>query len=127
MNQRLVTDHIPTYALFTDPPLARVGLTMAQALASGRPTLIGERPMRRVGHAVQKGEEFGFMRVLVDQQSGQLVGATLLGVNADEAIHSLTTLMVAKAPYNVMQRSVHIHPTVSELLPTVLGELRPLQ
>jgi pyruvate/2-oxoglutarate dehydrogenase complex dihydrolipoamide dehydrogenase (E3) component len=125
--RRRVSDRISTYALFTDPPLARVGLSVAQARQSGRATLVGERPMRRVGRAVQKGEEFGFMRVLVDAQSGQLVGATLLGVDADEAIHSLTTLMYAKAPYTVMQHAVHIHPTVSELLPTVLGELHPLQ
>jgi pyruvate/2-oxoglutarate dehydrogenase complex dihydrolipoamide dehydrogenase (E3) component len=125
--QRRVSERIDTYALFTDPPLARVGLSVAQARASGRPMLIGERPMRRVGRAVQKGEEFGFIRVLVDAQTGQLAGATLLGVEADEAIHALTTLMYAKAPYTVMQRAVHIHPTVSELLPTVLGQLRPLE
>jgi pyruvate/2-oxoglutarate dehydrogenase complex dihydrolipoamide dehydrogenase (E3) component len=86
---------------------------------------MGERPMWRVGRAVQKGEEYGCLRVLVDAQSNQLVGATLLGVDADEAIHSLITLMYAKAPVTVMQRAVHIHPTVSELLPTVL--LRPLR
>jgi pyruvate/2-oxoglutarate dehydrogenase complex dihydrolipoamide dehydrogenase (E3) component len=124
--QRSVADRIVTYALFIDPPLARVGLSVAQARASGRATLIGERPMRRVARAVEKGEEFGFLRVLVDAESGLLVGATLFGVDVDEAIHALTTLMYAKAPYTVMQRAVHIHPTVSELLPTVLGELRPL-
>jgi len=126
-DQRRVTDRISTYALFTDPPLARVGLSVAQARASGRPMLIGERPMRRVGRAVQKGEDFGFLRVLVDAETGQLAGATLLGVEADEAIHALTTLMYAKAPYTVIQRAVHIHPTVSELLPTVLGQLQPLE
>jgi pyruvate/2-oxoglutarate dehydrogenase complex dihydrolipoamide dehydrogenase (E3) component len=125
--RRRVTERIPTYALFTDPPLARVGLSVAQARETGRDVLIGERPMRRVGRAVQKGEEYGFIRVLVDAQTRHLLGATLLGVEADEAIHALTTLMYAKVPCSVMQRAVHIHPTVSELLPTVLGELRPLQ
>lgn len=125
--RRRVTDRILTYALFTDPPLARLGLGVDQARASGRPTLIGERAMKRVGRAVEKGEEDGFLRVLVDAQTQQLVGATLLGVEADEAIHALTTLMYAKAPISVMQQAVHIHPTVSELLPTVLGELKPLE
>lgn len=125
--QRSVADRIVTYALFIDPPLARVGLSVAQARATGRATLIGERPMRRVGRAVEKGEEFGFLRVLVDAESSLVVGATLFGVDADEAIHALTTLMYAKVPYTVMQRAVHIHPTVSELLPTVLGELLPLE
>lgn len=125
--RRSVADRIPTYALFTDPPLARIGINTAQARESGRPMLIGERAMKRVGRAVQKGEDVGFMRVLVDAPSQRLVGATLLGVDADEAIHALTALMYAQAPVSVMQRSVHIHPTVSELLPTVLGELKPLE
>ncbi|NML47746.1 FAD-containing oxidoreductase [Ramlibacter sp. G-1-2-2] len=126
-NRRRVSDRILTYALFTDPPLARVGLSVQQAKDSKRPTLIGERPMRRVSRAVEKGEEYGFLRVLVDAESKQLVGATLLGVEADEAIAALSTLMYAKAPISVLQRSVQIHPTVSELLPTVLGELKPLE
>jgi pyruvate/2-oxoglutarate dehydrogenase complex dihydrolipoamide dehydrogenase (E3) component len=125
--RRRVSDRILTYALFTDPPLARVGLGVQQARASGRPTLIGERPMKRVSRAREKGEEYGFLRVLVDAQTQQLVGATLLGVEADEAIHALTTLMYAKAPISVLLRAVFIHPTVGELLPTVLGELKPLQ
>jgi pyruvate/2-oxoglutarate dehydrogenase complex dihydrolipoamide dehydrogenase (E3) component len=124
--ERRVSDRIVTYALFTDPPLARVGLSVAEARKTGRPILIGERPMRRVARAVEKGEDFGFLRILVDAESRLVVGATLLGVEADEAIHALTTLMYAKAPYTVMQHAVHIHPTVSELLPTILGELRPL-
>jgi pyruvate/2-oxoglutarate dehydrogenase complex dihydrolipoamide dehydrogenase (E3) component len=100
---------------------------VGEALASGRPTLIGERPMSRVGRAVQKGEEQGFLRVLVDAQTKHLVGATLLGVEADEAVHALLTLMYSRQPVSTVQRAVFIHPTVSELLPTVLGALRPLE
>ncbi|MGK6307358.1 FAD-containing oxidoreductase [Variovorax sp. DT-64] len=124
---RRVSDRIPAYALYTDPPLARIGITVGEALRSGRPTLIGERPMSRVGRAVQKGEEQGFLRVLVDAQTRHLVGATLLGVEADEAVHALLTLMYARQPVSTVQRAVFIHPTVSELLPTVLGALRPLE
>jgi pyruvate/2-oxoglutarate dehydrogenase complex dihydrolipoamide dehydrogenase (E3) component len=124
---RRVSDRIPAYALYTDPPLARIGITVGEALRSGRPTLIGERPMSRVGRAVQKGEEQGFLRVLVDAQTRHLVGATLLGVEADEAVHALLALMYARQPVSTVQRAVFIHPTVSELLPTVLGALRPLQ
>jgi pyruvate/2-oxoglutarate dehydrogenase complex dihydrolipoamide dehydrogenase (E3) component len=124
---RRVTDRVPAYALYTDPPLARIGITVAEALGTGRPHLIGERPMSRVGRAVQKGEEQGFLRVLVDAQTRRLVGATLLGVEADEAVHALLTLMYARQPVSTVQRAVFIHPTVSELLPTVLGSLRPLE
>ena len=125
--RRRISDRIQAYSLFTDPPLARIGITVGEALASGRPTLIGERPMSRVGRAVQKGEEQGFLRVLVDAQTRHLVGATLLGVEADEAVHALLTLMYARQPVATVQRGVFIHPTVSELLPTVLGALRPLE
>lgn len=124
---RRLTDRIPAYALYTDPPLARIGITVAEALRSGRPTLIGELPMSRVGRAVQKGEEQGFLRVLVDAQTRHLVGATLLGVEADESVHALLTLMYARQPVATVQRGVFIHPTVSELLPTVLGALHPLE
>ncbi|OUM00596.1 FAD-containing oxidoreductase [Variovorax sp. JS1663] len=123
---RRVSDRIPAYALYTDPPLARIGLSVTEALRSGRPALIGELPMSRVGRAVQKGEEQGFLRVLVDAETRHLVGATLLGVEADEAVHALLTLMYARQPVDTVQRAVFIHPTVSELLPTVLGSLRPL-
>lgn len=123
---RRVTDRIVAYALFTDPPLARVGLSIKEARQRGAPVLIGERPMSRVGRAVEKGEEQGFLRILVDAASERVIGATLLGVDADEAVHALLTLMYAGVSYKVMQRAVHIHPTVSELLPTVLGDLQPL-
>jgi len=122
---RRVSDRIAAYALFTDPPLARIGLSIKEARQRGAPVLIGERPMSRVGRAVEKGEEQGFLRILVDPTSERVIGATLLGVDADEAVHALLTLMYAGVSYKVMQRAVHIHPTVSELLPTVLGDLRP--
>jgi len=123
---RRVSDRIPAYALFTDPPLARIGLSIKEARLRGGSILIGERPMSKVGRAVEKGEEQGFLRILVDAASERVLGATLLGVDADEAVHALLTLMYAGVSYKVMQRAVHVHPTVSELLPTVLGGLRAL-
>jgi len=123
---RKVTDRITCYGLFIDPPLGRVGLTEAEARATGRPLLVGQRPMTRVGRAVEKGETLGFMKVVVDAETKQVLGAAILGLNGDEAIHGMVDLMYAKAPYTVIQRAVHIHPTVSELIPTMLGELKPL-
>jgi pyruvate/2-oxoglutarate dehydrogenase complex dihydrolipoamide dehydrogenase (E3) component len=101
-------------------------MTMAEARRSGRPVLVGERPMTRVARAIEKGETQGFMRILVDGDTGQFLGASLLGAGCDEAVHAILDLMYAKAPYRVMQRAMHIHPTVSELLPTILGDLKPL-
>jgi len=123
---RRVSDRIPVYALFTDPPLARAGMTKREARASGRPTLVGRRAMARVGRARERGETQGFMEVLVDAESRRIVGAALLGIEADEAIHAIIDVMNAGAPYTAIQRAVHIHPTVSELIPTLLGELAPL-
>ena len=123
---RRVSDRITAYALYTDPPLGRVGMTMAEARQSGRRVLVGERPMTRVARAIEKGETQGFMRILVDADSKEILGASLLGTGCDEAVHAIIDLMYAKAPYTVMQRAMHIHPTVSELLPTILGDLKPL-
>ncbi len=123
---RRVSDRILAYGLYIDPPLGRVGLTEAEVRKSGRKALIGQRQMTRVGRAVEKGETQGFMKILVDAETKQIVGASILGPGGDEAIHSILDLMYAKAPYTVMQRAVHIHPTVSELIPTMLGELKPL-
>jgi pyruvate/2-oxoglutarate dehydrogenase complex dihydrolipoamide dehydrogenase (E3) component len=123
---RRVSDRIPAYALYTDPPLARAGMSMAEARQSGRRVLVGERPMTRVARAIEKGETQGFMRILVDGDSKEILGASLLGTGCDEAVHSILDLMYAKAPYTIMQRAMHIHPTVSELLPTILGNLKPL-
>ncbi len=123
---RRVSDRVTAYALYTDPPLGRAGLSLAEARASGRRVLVGERPMTRVSRASEKGETQGVMRILVDGDSKEILGAALLGVGCDEAVHSILDLIYAKAPYTVMQRAVHIHPTVSELLPTILGDLKPL-
>ncbi|MEL7537752.1 MAG: FAD-containing oxidoreductase [Pseudomonadota bacterium] len=123
--QRRVSDRIPCYGLFVDPPLGRVGLTLAEARAEGRELLVGEMPMSRVGRARERGETDGFMRVLVDAGSQRFVGASILGIGGDEVVHGILDLMYADAPHTVLQRAVHIHPTVSELLPTLLGNLKP--
>ena len=124
---RSVRDRINAYALFVDPPLGRVGMSDGEIRQSGRRALVGKRPMTRVGRAVEKGETQGFMKIAVDADTQEILGATILGVGGDEAIHCVLDLMYAKAPYTAMQRMVHIHPTVAELLPTLLGELVPLQ
>lgn len=125
-DSRKVSDRIVTYGLFVDPPLGRVGMTEQQARESGRNVLIGQRPMNRIGRAVERGQTDGFMKILVDADSKEILGAAIIGLNGDEVIHSITDVMYAKAPYTVIQRAVHIHPTVSELIPTMLGELKPL-
>jgi pyruvate/2-oxoglutarate dehydrogenase complex dihydrolipoamide dehydrogenase (E3) component len=124
---RRVSDRIPTYALYIDPPLGRAGMTVEQVRASGRPALVGQRPMTRVGRAVEKGETQGFMKVVVDAATQQILGAAILGVGGDEAIHEILDVMSAKAPYTTLARTMHIHPTVSELIPTMLQEMTPLQ
>ena len=126
-DQRRVSDRFPVYALFTDPPLARAGMTEHEARASGRPVLVGRRAMARVGRARERGETQGFMQVLVDQETRKILGAALLGIEADEAIHCIIDVMNAGAAYTAIRRAVHIHPTVSELIPTLLGELQPLR
>ena len=124
---RSVTERIPAYALFTDPPLGRIGMNEAEVRASGRPALVGVLPMTRVGRAKERGETQGFMKVLVDAQSERILGAALLCIEGDEIVHSLLDLMYAGASYKVAQRATHIHPTVSELIPTLLGQLVPLE
>jgi pyruvate/2-oxoglutarate dehydrogenase complex dihydrolipoamide dehydrogenase (E3) component len=123
---RKVTDRIMTYGLFIDPPLGRAGMTEAQVRASGRKALVATRPMTQVGRAVEKGETQGFMKVVVDANSKEILGAAVLGVTGDEVIHTLLDVMYAKAPYTTISRAMHIHPTVSELLPTLLQGLKPL-
>jgi pyruvate/2-oxoglutarate dehydrogenase complex dihydrolipoamide dehydrogenase (E3) component len=123
--RRRLSDRIPCYALYVDPPLGRVGLTERDALAQGHAIRIGSRPMTRVARAVEKGETQGLMKVVVDARSNLILGASILGVGADEAIHSIIDVMAAKVPYSTLQNTVHIHPTVSELIPTILGELGP--
>ena len=124
--RRSVADRIECYALYVDPPLGRAGMTERQVRESGRPALIAARPMTRVGRAVEKGETQGFMKVLVDRETGRILGAAILGTGGDEVIHSILDVMYAKAPYSVLQRAVHIHPTVAELIPTMLADLKPL-
>jgi pyruvate/2-oxoglutarate dehydrogenase complex dihydrolipoamide dehydrogenase (E3) component len=124
---RRVSDRIPAYALYIDPPLGRAGMTETEVRRTGKPALVGKRPMARVSRAIEKGETQGFMKIMVAADTKQILGAAILGTGGDEAIHSVLDLMYAKAPYTVMQRAVHIHPTVSELIPTMLGELRPLE
>ncbi|MGH8720441.1 MAG: FAD-containing oxidoreductase [Burkholderiales bacterium] len=123
---RRLADRIACYALFIDPPLGRAGMNEAEARASGRRVLAGKMPMTRVGRAREAGETQGFMKVLVDADSQALLGASLLGLGADEIVHSLLDVMYAKKPYTTIQRAVHIHPTVSELVPTLLGSLAAL-
>ena len=124
---RRVSDRITAYALYTDPPLGRAGMTAAEVRKSGRPALIATMAMEDVSRATEKGETRGFMKILVDQESKQILGASLLGLAGDEVIHCILDLMYAKAPATVMQRAMHIHPTVSEFVPTMLGDLVPLQ
>jgi pyruvate/2-oxoglutarate dehydrogenase complex dihydrolipoamide dehydrogenase (E3) component len=126
-DQRRVTDRITAYALYTDPPLGRVGMTEAEVRKTGKPALISTMPMEDVSRAFEKGETKGFMKILVDRESKQILGASILGLAGDETIHCILDLMYAKAPYTVMQRAMHIHPTVSEFIPTMMGELKPLQ
>jgi len=123
---RRVSDRIQAHALYVDPPLAQVGMTEDEVRGSGHAALIGKRPMTRVSRAIEKGETFGFMKILVDAASRQILGATLFGTGADEAIHCILTAMYARLPADRLARSMHVHPTVAELIPTVLGELKPL-
>jgi pyruvate/2-oxoglutarate dehydrogenase complex dihydrolipoamide dehydrogenase (E3) component len=123
---RRVTDRIPAYALFTDPPLGRIGMTETEVRAAGHAALKSVMPMSRVGRARERGETQGFMKVLVDAQTQRILGAALLCIEGDEIVHSLLDVMAADVPYTVIEHAVHIHPTVSELIPTMLENLRPL-
>src|SRR5258707_9466292 len=125
--QRRAPDRRTAYALYTDPPLGRCGMSEAEVRKSGPPALIATMPMEDVSRAYEKGETNGFMKILVDRETKQFLGASFLGLNGDEIIHTVLDQMYAKAPYTVMQRAMHIHPTVTELLPTMLGELRELE
>jgi len=122
---RRVSDRIQTYALFTDPPLGRCGMTDAELRKSGRAALTAKYPMSRVSRAVEKGEPQGFIKICVDAETKHILGAAILGTGGDEIVHVLLDAMYAKAPYTVIQRAMHIHPTVAEYLPTVLSKLEP--
>jgi pyruvate/2-oxoglutarate dehydrogenase complex dihydrolipoamide dehydrogenase (E3) component len=123
---RRVSDRITAYALYIDPPLGRAGMTETDVRKSRRPALIATMAMEDVSRAFEKGETKGFMKILVDSETKQILGASLLGLAGDEVIHCILDVMYVKAPYTVLQRAVHIHPTVSEFIPTMLGDLRPL-
>ena len=124
---RKVGDRLLGYALYIDPPLGRVGMTETEARASGRRLLIATRPMTRVGRAVEKGETQGFMKAIVDADTQRILGASILGTGGDEAIHGILDLMNADQPWPVLRWAVPIHPTVSELIPTLLGDLKPVE
>ena len=124
-DRRRVSDRITAYAVYIDPPLGRAGKTDREIERSGRPVLSAKRLMTRVGRAEEKGETQGFMKITVDAETKQILGAAILGIEGDEAIHCILDVMYAKAPYTTLQRAMHIHPTVSELIPTLLGELQP--
>jgi pyruvate/2-oxoglutarate dehydrogenase complex dihydrolipoamide dehydrogenase (E3) component len=124
---RSVKDRILAYALYIDPPLGRAGMTEHEVRASGRKALVATMPMSRVGRARERGETQGFMSALVDAETKRILGAMILGTEGDEVIHSILDVMYTGAPYTVLQRAMHIHPTVSELIPTLFGDLKPLE
>ncbi len=124
---RKLSDRIPIHALFIDPPLAQVGMTERAVREAGIPALMGKRPMTKVSRAIERGETEGFMKVLVHRDTEMILGASIFGSEADEAIHCIATAMYAQKPASLLRHSVHIHPTVAELIPTVFGELKPLE
>lgn len=125
-DKRRVSDRIPVHALYVDPPLGRIGMSETEVRRTGKAALVGMRPMTRISRAIEKGETTGFMKVLVDAETDLILGATIFGTGGDEAVHCLLTAMYARQTASQFRRAVHIHPTVAELIPTVLGELKPL-
>ena len=126
-DQRRVSDRITAYALYTDPPLGRAGMTEAEVRKTGKTALISTMAMKDVMRAYERGETRGFMKILVDRDNKQILGASFLGLEGDEVIHCVLDIMYAKARYTVIQRAMHIHPTVSEFIPTMMDKLKPLQ
>jgi pyruvate/2-oxoglutarate dehydrogenase complex dihydrolipoamide dehydrogenase (E3) component len=126
-DQRRVSDRITAYALYTDPPLGRAGMTEAEVRKTGKPALISTMAMKDVMRASERDETKGFMKILVDRENKRILGASFLGLEGDEVIHCVLDIMYAKAPYTVIQRAMHIHPTVSEFIPTMMDKLKPLQ
>jgi pyruvate/2-oxoglutarate dehydrogenase complex dihydrolipoamide dehydrogenase (E3) component len=124
---RRVSDRIPAHALYIDPPLAGVGMSEAEVRATGKPALVGYRTMTRVSRAIEKGETFGYIKILVDAETQHILGGTVFGTGGDEAVHCILTAMYARQPASLLTHSVHIHPTVAELIPTTLEDLKPLQ
>jgi pyruvate/2-oxoglutarate dehydrogenase complex dihydrolipoamide dehydrogenase (E3) component len=123
---RRVSDRFTTYGLFIDPPLGRVGMTERQARESGKNVLMASKPMSHIARAKERDETQGLVKILVDADTERFLGAAILGIGGDELVHAITDLMYADAPFSVMKNAVHIHPTVSEMLPTIVGELKPL-
>ena len=126
-DDRTLGQRISTYAVFIDPPLGRVGMSEKEARASGHNALMATRPMRTINRAKEKDETAGLVKILVDADTKEILGAAILGVGGDEVVHSILDVMYAKKPYTLIERAVHIHPTVSELIPTMLGSLKPLE
>ena len=124
--ERKISDRITTYGLFIDPPLGRIGMTKKEALEKGYEVLVAHRPMTKVGRAKEKGESLGFMEAVIDAKTNLFLGACVLGVGGDEIINGITNLMYGKQPYTVFRDAVHIHPTVTELIPTMLETLKPI-
>ena len=124
---RRISNRIPASALYIDPPLAQIGMSEAEVRATKKAALIGKRPMTRVNRAIEKGETFGFIKVLVDAETQQILGATVFGTGGDEAVHCILTAMYARQPASLLTHSVHIHPTVAELIPTTFEDLKPLE
>jgi pyruvate/2-oxoglutarate dehydrogenase complex dihydrolipoamide dehydrogenase (E3) component len=125
-DRRRLSDRITAYALYIDPPLGRAGMTEREVRASGRKALVAKMPMEDVGRAYERSETQGFMKILVDAETKKILGAALLGIEGDEVIHSILDVMYADAPYTTIQRAMHIHPTVSEMIPSLLEDLQPL-
>jgi pyruvate/2-oxoglutarate dehydrogenase complex dihydrolipoamide dehydrogenase (E3) component len=125
-DHRRVSDRIQAYALYIDPPLGRCGMTDAEIRKSGRPALVAKYPMSQVSRAYEKSETQGFIKISADAETKQILGAAILGIGGDEVIHVLLDVMYAKAPYTVIERAMHIHPTVAEYLPFILAKLEPL-
>jgi pyruvate/2-oxoglutarate dehydrogenase complex dihydrolipoamide dehydrogenase (E3) component len=125
--RRKVKDRIPTYALFIDPPLGRAGMSEREARASGKKLLTATLPMTRIGRARERSETLGFMKLVVEARSKRILGAAVLGIEGDEVVQAILDLMYAKAPYTLIEKSMYIHPTVMEYLPTLVGNLEPLE
>jgi pyruvate/2-oxoglutarate dehydrogenase complex dihydrolipoamide dehydrogenase (E3) component len=123
---RSIGNRVPVYGLFIDPPLGRIGMSETEVRKSGKPALMAVMPMSKVARARERGETQGLMKVLVDRDSKQILGAAILGINGDEVVHSLLQLMVSQIPSTTLVKTMHIHPTVTELLPTLLADLKPL-
>jgi len=126
-DERSLSQRLVGYALYIDPPLGRIGMTQTEAEKTGRKILVSKRPMTRVGRAIEKGETKGFMKIVADAETQRILGAAILGTGGDEAIHGILDVMNADQPVSALRWAVPIHPTVSELIPTLLLGLEPVE